>query len=571
MPLPHPNLITGSRFRLRALLAVSLGLILTDALLEGASWRSRLYPEDWTPPSASSDFARDAFLQDFSHAGYARGERAVPQSSGPLFPVLLNEDECAGRVDCTAKIQAALDEACAKGGGVVVLPAGNLHVSAQPGASHALAIRGNGVILRGQGASLTRLTNTTTEMKRRAVVHLGPEHQGKPNERGAVSLAADVCGPLSSVRLASAGAFKAGDWVEVVADLTDAWIAEHAEPGWLGAGKPKDQFCYLRQVVSVADEGRLLQLDIPLRYTLKVRDGARVRPAQSFVTESGIESLSIASLPLLKAGWGEADWNKPGTAAHDADRSQLIRLSLARDCWVRDVESHQPMESAAAVHQHSNGIVLEDCARVTLLRLRFSRAQYGGANGNGYMYRLHGSQDCLLQDCISDTCRHGFVFSGFGASGNVLLRCRDLRSGLQLEDGVGKPRATAGWGSDHHMWLSHSNLVDSCEVEESAFVAMYRPHSNHFLTSAHSVFWNTAAHKPLRGFAVISQQVHYGYVIGTRGEEARVSTISASGKGLAQTQPLDIVEGELKGDELVPSSLYEDQLRRRLGLKPDLR
>lgn len=517
----------------------------------------------------ASDFSKDAFLQDFSYAGYARGERAIPLISGPLFTVLLTEDERAGRVDCTAKVQAALDEAGAKGGGVVVLPSGNLHVSVRPGFSHALAIRGSGVILRGQGAALTRLTNTTTEMKRRAVLQLGPDRVEKPNERGAVALASDVSGPLCSVRLVAGGAFKPGDWIEVVADLRDAWITEHAEPGWLGAGKPKDQFCYLRQVRSVTDAGCILHLDIPLRYTLKLRDGARVRPAHSFITESGIESLSIASLPIAKAGWLEADWNKPGTAAHDADRSQLIRLSNARDCWVRDVESHQPVESAAAVHQHSNGIVLEDCARVTLVRLRFARAQYGGANGNGYMYRLHGSQDCLLQDCVSDTCRHGFVFSGFAASGNVLLRCHDMRSGLQLEDGMGEPRRTAGWGSDHHMWLSHSNLVDSSEVEESAFVAMYRPHSNHFLTSAHSVFWNTAARKPLRGFAVISQQVHYGYVIGTRGQDARVSTVSASGKGLAQTQPVDIVEGELKGDELVPSSLYEDQFRRRLGRKPD--
>lgn len=552
LEVPHPI----SSVLLRSLIP-SL-LLCTSAF----AWRSALCPAEWQPPTSTRSFESDAFLQDFSQAGYRRGESLPSEYLGPVIRPKLTAAQIAGQEDCTVAIQEALDQASRSGGALVPLPEGLLRVSVPKGKRAALHIHGSGVLLKGAGRDKTRILNSTTEMRRRCVLLVASdrEQQGPEWE---IPLSQDILGPGSALRLASPLPCKIGDWVEVTATLTDDWIREVGEPGWLER-KPGDAFSYLRRVQSVSEDGREVVLDVPLRFSLKTRDQARLRPAPAMIEGCGIEGLSIASEPIQGEGWAEADWNKEGTAAWHADRSQLLELRGARDCWVRQVGSFSPPKAPGGIHQHSNGLHLDHCNSITLQQLFFSSPQYGGANGNGYMYRLTGSQDCLLEDCVSETCRHGFVFSGFGSHGNVLLRCKDLRSGRQLGDGKGEPAKTAGWGSDHHMWLSHSNLMDCCEVEESCLVAMYRPHSNHFLTASHSIFWNTKGTRPLRGQAVISQQLYQGYVIGTRGPNPEVGTVSVTKKGIQQTDPVDHVEGVGEGDTLEPFSLYEFQRTRRM-------
>lgn len=79
------------------------------------------------------------------------------------------------------------------------------------------------------------------------------------------------------------------------------------------------------------------------------------------------------------------------------------------------------------------------------------------------------------------------------------------------------------------------------------------------------VFWNLLglAHPEPRAFGhvVESEQFGWGNIIGTRGP---VSGILRPRRTPEQTDPVDHVEGEGRGEFLQPLSLYEDQLRRRL-------
>jgi len=67
------------------------------------------------------------------------------------------------------------------------------------------------------------------------------------------------------------------------------------------------------------------------------------------------------------------------------------------------------------------------------------------------------------------------------------------------------------------------------------------------------VFWNTRGSGTIR-----TDQFGWGYVIGTTPEVEVWRSDNA---------PLDWLEGQGRGGDLVPSSLYEDQRRRRLGLQ----
>lgn len=71
-----------------------------------------------------------------------------------------------------------------------------------------------------------------------------------------------------------------------------------------------------------------------------------------------------------------------------------------------------------------------------------------------------------------------------------------------------------------------------------------------------SVYWNTTG-----GGILSSWQYGWGYVIGTSDIMLVTVLLGGSSDG---TEPKDMVEGEGEGEELVPRSLYEDQMHRRI-------
>ena len=177
------------------------------------------------------------------------------------------------------------------------------------------------------------------------------------------------------------------------------------------------------------------------------------------------------------------------------------------------------------------------------------------------MFRLTNGNDCLIENCLADFSRHGFVNSHAGSSGNVFHKCVDRNTKSSTGD-TGYVQ-TDGDGSDNHMHFSHSSLWDQCHAHESWWEAVHRGWNHQALASAHCVYWNTSgsgSNEVNSGKIVRSGQARYGYVIGTQGDPCGIE-LRTTGKSL----PLDIAEGEGKGGTLIPSSLYQDQKSRRLG------
>lgn len=524
-----------------------------------AGWRSVLYPETWLPP-ADLAFDHDKFIQDFSYAGYRRGEVAVPRVEGPVFDVTTFGADPAGAVDSTAAIQAALDAARSAGGGVVSLPPGTFKI-AHAGGNEVLRIAGNGVVMRGSGPDQTFLLNTTVAMRNRATIRIRGLN---PTVGPPVAISTDITTPTKRIYLTDASSFAPGDLVEVLRDFTAEWILEHGQETWWNAGTAiPDPANYRRLVTAVDTTEHWIEIDIPLRYTCLKRDKARVRKLFGRIMDCGIEDLSIGNVQHPGSRWGESDHEVPGSAAYDVAFSWVIDVQCAIDCWVSQVRSFQPVGNTSTSHNPSNGIRLGASKNITLRGCHLQRPQYGGGGGNGYMYRLQGADDCLVVDCIAEFNRHGFVVSHSGTTGNVFLRCEDRTSNRATGSGGGGYSTGGGDGSDNHMQFSHSNLWDSCRAVDSFYEAIFRGTTGHGLSTAHGVYWNTSG----SGTAypdklVATEQGRYGYVIGTSGTVDAVITKDPS---LHHTAPADHIEGEGLGRTLVPQSLYQDQLERRLG------
>jgi Pectate lyase superfamily protein len=535
-------------------------LLIAASPAHAQSWRSSLYPENWTPPVDLS-FAKDKMIQDFSYAGYRRGEVEIPTPDTRVLDAVRQYGaDPSGKTDSTAAIQKALDAAGKAGGGVVLLPPGTFRISLpNANSSSVLRISKNNTILRGSGVGKTFLLNYSRRMRSKAIVYVRGNDRTTPVSSRL--LTKDVLTPVKRLDVGKVSGFAVGDIISVRWNFTRQWIAEHGQSAvWKPGVSAPSPAVYQREIMAVNAAEGWIETDIPARYYHRLRDKARVEKYNSRIQECGIEGLSIGNVQHPGKGWQSDDCEVRGTGGYDVHASWVIHFSRARNCWVRDVHSYQAEGNSSTCHILSNGIQIGISSNITLRNCSMMRPQYGGSGGNGYMFRLTNGNDCLMDQCIAEFSRHGFVNSHAGSSGNVFHKCEDRNTRSSTGD-TGYVR-TGGDGSDNHMHFSHSSLWDQCHARESWWEAVHRGWNNQALAAAHCVYWNTSGSgsSAVNGGKIVrSGQARYGYVIGTQGQPDGIE-LRTTGNSL----PLDIAEGEGRGGDLVPQSLYEDQLARRM-------
>jgi hypothetical protein len=512
--------------------------LLVLALVAGVApaqdtWRSALYPADWTPAFTDAD---GRFLHDFSYAGYRRGEAPLPDVDGSFFDVAAPP---AGR-DATAIIQAALDRAAERGGGVVRLAAGRFRVDGT------LRIGGSGVVLRGAGAAHTFLRFTKdggldgkAHLTARGRVARGPDRP----------LAEDAASRATEVVLASVDGIGAGDRVALGIVVDDAFRAAHGMQAYWKFAAGKWRALFRREVVAVDRRRKRVTLDIPLRYPLAVAHHASLRTETGHLREVGIEDLAVCNAIEFDAAW-------------KATRVHAIDLRDCLDCWVRGVRSFAADPRGVDTrgrHLQSGGIRVHASARVTIRDCHLALPQHRGGGGNGYLFEVRQSGEVLTVDCTARAGRHNFIQNwDLGTSGCVWLRCRS-EAGHAVFVKAGELGVTGL--SEYHHSLAMACLVDVCRLDDGWKAANRGGESSgagH--TATQCVFWNTTGAGRLR-----CHQFGTGYVIGT-GPELRVET-HLGVRGAAGTAPADYTEGLGRAATLVPRSLYEDQLRKRLRVR----
>jgi hypothetical protein len=488
------------------------------------TWRSALYPPDWTA-GRTDDAGR--FLPDFSWAGWHHGEG---NPGLPAFTVRVQND--GGEM--TAAVQAAIDAVEAAAGGVVLLPEGRWLFGSS------LRVRGSGVVLRGEGPAKTQLIFTqTTGLANSENLRFG----NALRFAGEWPLASDGVERqrVVTVGASDAGALAVGDDVAVGFVITPAFVAEHQMTGTWQAFNGTWQPFFWRKIAAVGADGAV-ELDVPLRYPLKLRDQASVRRVEGIVREVGLESLGFTN--AIAAG-----------SAYAMDQVHVVTFTGVSDSWVRDVASFS-LDGGA--HVQSGGVMIHQSKNVTVERVELGLAQHRGSGGNGYLFELRQSNEVLTRDCVGANGRHNFIQNwGFGTSGCVWLRVHS--SGGFSASAPGSSFGGTGYSEFHHS-LATANLIDSSTFDDGFSIVNRRLESTgagH--TGTWNVMWNNSGTGVLR-----SMQFGWGYVIGTRGLELAFDSPLGADEF---TAPRDWLEGVDAGATLEPASLYEDQLRRRLGGK----
>lgn len=511
-------------------------------------WRSALYPEDWVAPTDGNG----PFLHDFSYAGYRHGEELVAPT-GAVFAVEDFGADPTGAADSHAAFQAAVDAASVSGG-VVTIGEGLFRIN------DIVSITASHVVLRGEGSAASRLWFTRSAgMSSRS--HL--EFRGAVTPLTEAPLAADAPNVARFVEVADASAFAPGDDVSVGWVVSDEFIAEHAMQGvWVAFNGTWQPF-FRRQVIAVDTTAapHRIELDVPLRYPARVRDGASLRREAGYLREVGVVDVGVADA----VGWDQA-W---------AERQvHVIGLDGVADGWIAGVESFAspgapPSGAGAGAHLQNGGVLVLGSKRVTVTDSRLEHAQNRGGGGCGYLFEVRQSSEVLFRDLVGRAGRHNFIQNwGFGASGIVWLRVHSVEGRTFASQGA---TISAIGDSEFHHSLAMANLIDSSTFDDG-FAALNRKEESTGAghTATQSVFWNVGGAGRLRSY-----QFGHGYIIGTAPgltvltgmpavDPDRQDELEELGPWTA-TWPEDLREGIGRAAELVPSSLYEDQLRRRRG------
>lgn len=517
------------------------------------NWHSKLYPENWQPGFADQD---GNFLHDFSYAGYRSGLAQLPVIKKNVVDITKPpySADNKGIKDATDVIQNAIDKVGKSGGGVVFFPAGEYRISVPENRQYGIRINYSNVILRGEGVDKTFLKSVSNYLRDKVVVSFCDENGNwEKMSESPVSLAQDLMKPTNFIPVDDVSAFKIGDKVLINSDVTDEFAAEHGSLNfWKGIRGPG----FSRQIISIDTKTRLIEVDSPTRYYLKLRDNARVYKLNPQLSESGIEYLSIGNVDNTKEGMGEGDFNVAGTAAYEVHNSHLIEFRYAENCWIKSVSTYRPVENTTNTHILSNCLLVKNSRFVTVEDCDFRNTLYNGEGGNGYLYCLM-SNDCLIKNCYAENARHNYDFKMMESNGNVILNCKSKN-----------PR----FPSDFHMMLSMANLFDGFISDGDFIDASFRPYGTpgkvHMHSTTQSVIWNTIGLEMFKNqnLLIDSRQFGKGYVIGTSGKVINVRTTPVAGlrNNISfDSAPEDYVEGVGKGETLVPKSLYLDQLERR--------
>lgn len=490
-------------------------------------WRSSLYPSTWIPGLRD---ANDRGVADFSYAGYRHGE-LPPSPSWPTLNLVDFGADPRGASPSDAAFAEAL-AAAPPSGAILEFPAGRYRFDGR-----IQVARGN-LLVRGAGPHNTFLRFTQTD---------GMDYGGHIEFAATLTtvhetpLSASASRDETTVELADASVFVPGDDVLVGWTLTDAFIERYGmqEP-WAPRAREWKPF-FRRTVVSVGPDG--LDLYVPLRYEALTRDGASIRRVQGYLSDVGLEGISISNATDVGTAW-----------AHT--QVAAIEFRHVKDGWIREVESYAAGPEAA--HLQSKGISVVGSLRVSVLDSVMQDPQHRGEGGNGYLFEVSQSSEVLFADVVARNGRHNFIQNWeFGTSGCVFLRCHSEGSVAYL--GQNLPSPLPAYSEFHHS-LAMANLIDDCVLEDG-WSAINRGmwSSGSGVSATESVFWN-----PSGAGRVLSKQAGHGYVVAPQAMDVDTSLSGPHFFPQEMTAPEDFVERVPLDTELEPPSLYEDQRARRL-------
>ncbi len=443
-------------------------------------------------------------VPDFSNAGYRGGGVKLPE-------VAVKETVSAQTGDCKALIQAAIDKVSAlpldANGfrGAVLLKAGVYQVEGT------LSIKASGVVLRGEGNSVTGTVLIATQRSQHNLIEVNGTGSGFSEVSGSKVRISTPYVPTGAKTFTVANhSFQVGDQVVVQKTPNDAWITalNTAQYDWTPSYY-RTQF--ERQVVAV--NGNEITLNIAVVDPLEaIYGGGEVFKSnvKGRISEAGVENMRLESVFL-----------------HDNDEAHgwnAIQFSRAENCWVKNVVAKYFGYAAVRLSNNSRFNTIEDCAMID--------PKSESTGGRKYSFNLESnSTSNLFQRCLTWGGRHDYVTGAKVPGPNVFLDCvaentlADIgphhrwATGLLFDNVYGgqirvQNRGASGTG---HGWSGAQTMFWNCKSYKSDFEVESPPLTRNWgigcigLKQTNNGYWESwGAHVPLRSLYLQQLQERLG-------------------------------------------------------------
>ncbi len=467
-------------------------------------------------------------IPDFSNAGYGGGGVTLPDVSVVKTVTPIDGDD-------GPNIQAAIDEVSAltpdsRGfRGAILLKSGTYEVGGT------VRISASGVILRGEGDGTDGSIIKATGTARRTVIEIAGVGN-RAEVAGTSKTITDTYLPVGThiITVADAAGFSAGDDILLVRTPNQEWIDFVGMDACSTVGTVYDttdvngSTCisadhwtpnsrimrYERRVTAVS--GNQLTIDAPVVEAIQAEFGGGYVAKYQFpgrIANCGIEQLR-----------SESDF------VSDTDENHAVRMiSLANveNAWVRHATSVYFEQGTVLVGSGAKYVTVQDSSSLD------HKSQITG--GRRYPFSLDDCSFVLVMRCNAKTGRHDYVTGSNTPGPNVFLDSRGEQSFSEL--------------GPHHRWATGSlfDLIRHESFNGGQIIGTYNrgnSGSGHGWSGAYQLFWNIVGDT----HRVASPPGARNWAIGSQAHRRQ-------GDG----------EFELFGTPVLPSSLYLQQLRDRLG------
>lgn len=397
-------------------------------------------------------------IPDFSYAGYAGGNQAIPEA-----PVRIVVPVQAG--DATARIQAAIDYVSKlpidhQGlRGAVLLQSGEYRVSGS------LMLHTSGVVLRGSGFTENGTTLIGDGTTRETLIRMAGKQDIIKEEQRQVQ---DEYVPVNATtfQLDNVSGLQAGDRVMITRPATAEWIkrlrAEEFGGGmtFLGWRPGYWNTSWDREIVGI--DGNTVTVDAPITTALEQRFGGAT--VEKYTWNGRVEQIGVENIQLIST-YNEAN---PKDEDH---RWMAITIEHAQNVWVRQMQFKHFAGSAVYAQETASKVTVEDCISLDPV------SEIGGQRR--YTFYTRGQQT-LFQRLYAEKGYHDFAV-GFAAAGpNAFVQCQAV-----------EPHSFSGAIDS---WAS-GVLFDIVDIDAQALSYKNRGQDAKGAgwTAANSVFWQCTA------------------------------------------------------------------------------
>jgi hypothetical protein len=401
-------------------------------------------------------------VPDFSHCGYAGGDRPIPAA-----PIRIVVPPVQG--DSTARIQRAIDHVSHLTPDTNGLRGAVLLLRGRHEIAGGLRLDKSGVVLRGQGMDEKGTLLVATGKDRRTLIRI----VGRNNRTSGLSKSWDIENELVPVgatafHLKESSTLKPGDTIDIVRPSTQAWIERlgMTEFGggigdWRLVWKPGSRDLVWDRIVKSV-EGNLVTVDAPI--TTAIEKGFGGGRIETYSWPGRVENIGIENLRC------ESTFD-PNNLKDESHSWFAITIENAQKAWVRQVTVTHFAGSMVAIYENSKHITVQDCISLAPV------SEEGG-------YRRHTfftmGQLCLFLHCHAEHGRHDFSVGHCAAGPNAFVQCdatspladsgpiESWASGVLYDnvtiDGNGLSLANRGPNPHGAGWASANSVLWQCNA-----------------------------------------------------------------------------------------------------------